>query len=246
MKYTLLRIVQEYQDRTSGFAVDSIFDSDETQQVATIAESVYYDLEDKLRESEFTSNLILANHVGDTNKPNYLQLPSKLHRVNQSKMSYLVDGKYKELMYLEPQEFLDLCIDNDNNLPNTELIQDFSGVLLPIVNNQAPSFFTSFDGRYLVTDSYDSDVDTTLQASKTRIFGSMSQVFLLEDDFEIPLPEHLHPLYRDMVLVESYEALREELAPSGVQRRARAGLAKLQQRHQRVGSQGRRVNYGRR
>lgn len=244
MKYTLLSLVQEYQDRTSGFAVDSIFDSDETQQVATIAEAVFYDLETKNREAEFTNDLILATSSGDVTKPNYLQLPSKLYRVHDSKLHYLVDGKYKQLMYLKPDDFLSLV--SDTEADNVEIITDFSGVQLPIVNNKAPSFYTTFDGQYLVTDSYDSDEETTLQSFKTRLFGSVSSVFLLEDDFEIPLPENLHPLYRDMVLAECYEALREEPAPPTVQRRVRAGLAKLQQRHQRVGSAGRRVNYGRR
>jgi len=245
VKYTLLSLVQEYQDRTSGFAVDSIFNSDETQQVARIAEAVFYDLETKNRDGQqFNNNLIKANHVGDVNKPNYLQLPSKMYRVKDSRMSYLVEGVYKELMYLEPNEFLDLCVDTES--PDVTLVEDFSGVTLPIINNRAPSFFTSFDGQYLVTDSYDSEVDTTLQAFKTRLFGSVSNVFLIEDDFEIPLPEHLQPLYRDMVLSECYESLREELAPSTVRRRVNVGLAKLQQRNQRVGSQGKRKNYGRR
>mgnify|MGYP000076586041 CR=1 FL=1 len=244
MKYTLLRLIQEYQDKSSGFPIDSIFDSDETQQSATIAETVYYDLESKLREAEFTTDLITVEHVGDVNKPNYLQLPSKLHRVKDSQVSYLVDGKYKKLWYLPPQEFLDLCIDSDAD--NVTMVADFNGVTIPVINDRAPSFYTSFDGQYLVTDSYDSDEETTLQAFKTRVLGSISKVFLIEDDFEIPLPEHLQPLYRDMFLVEAYDFLMQEPAPASVQRRARAGLAKLQQRNQRVGSQGKRINYGRR
>lgn len=244
MKYTLLRLVQEYQDRTSGFAVDSIFDSDETQQVATIAESVYYDLETKNRETQFTHNLIQCEHVGDLSKPTYLRMPSKLYRVKDSKMSYFVDGSYKQLMYLPPEEFIEHCLDSD--FSGAVLTVDYSGVSLPIRTDKTPCFYTTFDGQHLVADSYDSEEEDTLQSHKTRIFGSVSNIFLLEDDFEIPLPEHLHPLYRDMVLKECYESLREELAPSTVQSRVRQGLAKLQQRNQRVGSVGRRVNYGRR
>jgi hypothetical protein len=244
MKYTLLQLVQEYQDKSNGFPISSIFDSDETQQAATIAESVYYDLETKLREAEFTSELLTVDSVGDTSKPNYLQLPSRLYRVQDSRMSYLVDGVYKDLMYLAPDEFLQLCVDSNDS--NVDLVTDYGGALIPVRNNKEPSFFTSFDGQYLVTDSYDSDVETTLQAFKTRVIGSASKVFLIEDDFEIPLPENIQPLYRDMFIVEAYEFIMQEPAPSSVQRKARVGQAKLQQRHQRVGSQGKRINYGRR
>jgi hypothetical protein len=40
MKLSLLRIVQVYLDYVDGFTVDSIFDSDEALQAASIAEHV--------------------------------------------------------------------------------------------------------------------------------------------------------------------------------------------------------------
>lgn len=244
MNYTLLGVVQSYLDRTSGFYVNSIFESDESQQIAHIAEEVFYDLEGYYRDSEFTSQLVTLDHVGDTSKPNYLQLPSDVQRVRGSKLSYLVNNKYNELIYLSPEAFLEYL---DHQLDGTLEVTDFSGVKFSIREDKAPTYFTSFDGRYLVTDSYDSSVDTTLMASKTRAYCTVYSTFLIQDDFQIPLPQHLQALFRDMVLVECYSALREELAPPSVQRRVRAGILRLQQKGQRIGSASQlKKNYGRR
>ena len=76
MKRTLLQVTQEYLDATSGFYVDSIFDTDESQQVAKIAERVYYQMvqeydnvlftEDRWESNLLTQRVVGSNPTGET------------------------------------------------------------------------------------------------------------------------------------------------------------------------------------
>lgn len=255
MKYTLLKIVQSYLTRTDGFYVDSVFDTDESQQVAEIAEDVFYDLYSKYRDTQFSMKLRTLDAVSDTSRPNYLRLPDEIKHISESKIYYdtrdLSNSElqnYKLLEYMTPHEFLELMQKRiQSSDTNYQMVQDFNRTRFPVKTDKHPEYYTSFDGTYVVFDSFNQDDDSSLQESKSRIYSSEHPVWLYQDDYLIDLPEHLHPLFRDLVLVECYEALRQESAPASVARRANAGLLKLQQDNNRIGSSGRKpVNYARR
>ncbi len=84
--------------------------------------------------------------------------------------------------------------DNDNVIEVT----DFSGSKLLITNNQPPMYWTSFDDTYIVCDSYDADVDSTLQNSKTQCLAYVETVWEHTDEFVPNLP------------AEAFAALEEE------------------------------------
>ena len=85
MRRTLLQVVQEYLDSTSGFYVDSIFDTDESQQVAKIAERVYYRMVQEYPNLLFTMKERTLGAVSDPTRPNYMLLPTNVQRVQESK-----------------------------------------------------------------------------------------------------------------------------------------------------------------
>ena len=70
----LLEIVQEVLDVIDGDQVNSISDTDEAEQVATIARSVYRNL---MTGNTWAHNkgFITVVNTGDPNRPNYLNLP---------------------------------------------------------------------------------------------------------------------------------------------------------------------------
>lgn len=253
MKYTLLKLVQNYLDRTSGFYVDSIFDTDESLQLASIAEDVFYDLYTRFNDTEFSSKIRTCGAVSDTDKPNYLRIPSSVQRVHQSKVYYDIKDSssellnYQEVKYLAPHEFLDMVSKNiKTDASNYIIVQDYDRTKFPVQTDKQPQYCTSFDGEYLVFDSIDKSQDSTLQESKSRIYSSEEPVWLLQDDHIPDLPSHLFPLYRDLFLVEAYDAVYQSPAPTSVQRRANSGMLKLQQDNNRIGSTGRaRINYAR-
>lgn len=254
MKKTLLQIVQAYLDRTDGWYVNSIFESDESQQVASIAEDVLYRVYSVYRNSEFAQKLRTLDAVSDPDRPNYLRIPDEIQRIQDSKVYYDVRkaednviSDYRCLEYLTPEEFLlhvgyTLKDSEDNYI----LVEDFNRTKFPVRTDKAPSVYTSFDGEYIVFDSFNSEQDTTLQESKSRVFSSEEPEFIVQNDTIIPLPNRLVGMYQDLVLVECYETLRQEPAPPSIARRARAAWLKFQQDSRRIGNTGRKpTNYGR-
>jgi hypothetical protein len=238
MAYTLLGVVQSYLNRTDGFYVNSIFETDESQQVALIAEEVFYSLAEEYRNLLTFQKDVNLDAVSDTSKPNYLLIPENIQRIQESKLWYnaakigdtTATLSYKKVEYLTPLDFMDLVnqrqVTTDNS--NVITVEGYDGTQMAVVNNQFPSYFTSFDGKYIVCDSYHSDYDTTLQASKTKMVATELPIFLQEDDFVIPLPDSMTQLYRDNVEDEARSALREERDPV-VAQRARRTRIKMQQ-----------------
>lgn len=251
MKLTLLSVVQSYLNRVSDFYVNSIFDTESAQQAATIAEEVYYSLTQKFRDWEFTTELSTLEGVGDVARPNYLKLPDGLQRLHGCTLSYnnITDDRavdYKAVEYLEPHMFLSKMEQRSDKADNTQIVEDFGGTKFVIYNNVYPKYWTSFDGVYVAFDSYHSEFEDTLQESKSRAMYNKEDVFLQQDAFVIPIPEHMSELYRDMVIVECYEHLMQQNAPASMVRRLASRMATAQQHERKTGSmnRGKRI-YGR-
>ena len=246
MQRTLLQVTQEYLDATSGFYVDSIYDTDESQQVAKLAERVYYKMVQEFPNLLFTMKEMTLDALSDTTRPNYMLLPQDIQKVQESKVYYNVSKtggtQYKSIQYLAPLAFIERT--NKSEGDNTLLVEGFDENKMVISTNQFPSYFTSFDNKYVVFDSYHSDYDTTLQSSKSKIVASGEEVFYQEDDFIIPIPSHLSEAYLDMFLNEALTLIYQQ--PIGmIASRARSARIKLQQDNRTLGQSRGKKSYGR-
>ena len=96
--------------------------------------------------------------------------------------------RYEEVLWKDPDDFLRYVNKRDSTSADVVTVIDPSGVKLLIQTNKAPSFYTSFDDTGLVFDSYDSEVDSTLQASKTQARAYIMPDFELTDDYIPDLP----------------------------------------------------------
>jgi len=76
--------------------------------------------------------------------------------------------RYEKITWEEPDAFLYRLNSENNDADEVDVITDPSGIELLIRTDRGPQYFTSFDDDTLVFNSYDSDVDTTLQASKVQ------------------------------------------------------------------------------
>lgn len=248
MQRTLLQVVQTYLDATSGFYVDSIFDTDESQQVANVAERIYYKMVQEYPNLLFTMKDRTLDAVSDVTRPNYMLIPKEIQRIQESKVWYDVSDdaskvSYKEVQYLPPLDFISIMRRNTSD--ETILVEGYDESEMVVVTNKHPSYFTSFDNKFVVFDSYKKSIDDSLQASKTRIVASEEEVFLVEDDFVIPIPSHLSETYMDMVLNECLTLIYQQ--PNGmIAQRARVAKIKLQQDNRTVGSSRSKRSYGRR
>jgi hypothetical protein len=201
MKPSLLELVQDILNDLDSDEVNSIDDTVEAQQVANILKQCFQAMVSN-RNWKHNRRLIQLEASGDTNKPNYLKLPERLKELESLSYDKRKEGQtipvIQEILYKEPDEFLRYVSQRNAGNANVEQVIDFSGITLLIYNDRAPQYWTSFDDTYIVCDSYDQAVDTTLKNDKTACLAYIMPEWEHTDDAIPDLPE------------EAFVALREE------------------------------------
>lgn len=247
MKLTVLDAVQSYLNAVNGFRVDSIHETDEAYQAALICKETYQMLFQHVNDLQFASSLVTLDDLLDVDKPTHLRIKQAVNKIHLSKIQYIRDldnNVYCDVQYINPVEFLDLTKYRSSTEANTQVVLE-NGAKFTVYTNRQPQYWTSFDDDYIVFDSWDASESTTVVASRTRMYASVEQDFILDDDFIIPVPSHLSSVFLDIFRDEAALLMRNEVLPR-VAQRARAGRIKLQQDHRRTGSMGSsKIKYGR-
>lgn len=192
MKYTLLEIVSDILSDMDSDYVDSINDTDEAAQVAQIVKTTYQAM---MSNRNWPHTAVALNIIPSANNllPTHTTLPDNVKEL----ISVYYDVKkfgetrlnYKQIKYLDPDDFLRYTNQRNNDDVNCDVIQDPSGVKILIMTNKAPEYYTSFDDETMVFDSYDSEVDSTIQANKTQVRAYTIPVFEMIDSFVPDLPD---------------------------------------------------------
>lgn len=190
MKTNLLQIVQSILSDMDSEDVNSISDTVEAQQIASVVEDTYYNII-AAREIPEHNKLMTLTAMGDSAKPTHFRYPSNTKHVER--VEYNVgttsDKDFREVKFVDPVYFLD-HMDEDGLL-----VETYDGNLdIFVSSDEAPTYYTSFDDDYIIMNSYDSDVDASLQSSKIRAFGSVYPTFSQTDTFEPDLDNTLMPL----------------------------------------------------
>lgn len=195
-KMTVLDIVQDILSDMESDEVNSISDTTESLQVAQILRTTYIDLMTRRYQPHLRSLFKLEATSSST--PSHMRLPVAL--MEMERLSYdkrtlsQTDPKLVEIPYKEPSAFLSMVNVRNSDLDDVTLILDPSGVNLKIVNDSAPSYWTSFDEEYIIFDSYDSAIESNLQNSKTQVLGYLEPSLVLSDA-EVPnIPSEAFPL----------------------------------------------------
>ena len=180
-KMTLLQIVQDILNDLDSDEVNSLDDTIESQQVAQIVKSCYHEMISN-RDWPHLQRLIKMDAVNDIDKPNYLRLPNEVKELTFFKYDCHKLGsdkvELKDIRYKEPDAFLRFVSNRNSTQDNVQTVLDFSGTKLLVINNQAPTYWTSFDDLHIVCDSYDIAVDNTLKQSKTQAMAYMEPVWV--------------------------------------------------------------------
>ena len=197
MKLSLLDMVQDILSDMDSDEVNGIDDTQESLQVAQIVKSTYFELISR-RDWPHLKELFKLESSGDNTKPTHTKIPSKIEEVrainyNKRQLSDSKD-KYEEVLYMSPEVFLTHTNARSSDASNVTTVEDFSGVTLFVVNDAGPQFWTSFDDEYIVFDSYDNEVDSTIQTSKTQCHGLRQPSWSMVDDFIPDLPIDAFPL----------------------------------------------------
>lgn len=190
MKTTLLQIVRSILSDMDSEDVTSITDTVEAQQIASVVEDTYFNII-AARDIPEHRRLLSLVALGDTAKPTHFKYPTDTKKIIRLEYNVgtVANKDFKELKYVDPLVFLDRMSEDD------VLVETFEGnVDIYVANDRDPSYYTSFDDEYVIVDAYDVAEETSLQAAKTRAWGSVYPTFSQTDSFKPDLDNTLMPL----------------------------------------------------
>ena len=177
-------------------SVNDIDDTVESQQIAQIVQGCYYEMLGN-RNWPHTRKIIQLDASGETDKPNYMKLPENLKEMVFFKYETQKAGDTKivltDVKYKHPDEFLNYISSRNSDNTDVDVVEDFNGPKLLILNDTAPQYYTSFDDGYLVTDAYDSAIETTLQKSKSQAVAYIIPSWTSSNSFIPDLPIDAFP-----------------------------------------------------
>lgn len=223
-KKTLLKLVQDILSEMDSDEVNSISDTVESLQVANIVKTCFEELITN-RNWPQHRKIVQLEAANDVTKPNYLKLPDSLKELSMFRYECQKFGDTKttlrDVKYLEPHQFLQIVSLRNSDSSLVETVLDFSGSKLLVINNVSPTYWTSFDDTYLVTDSYDKDREATLQRSKSQALAFIIPTFLLEDDYVPDLPIDAFPLLFEEAKSTAFVTLKQSTNPKAEQKASR-------------------------
>lgn len=268
MKYTVLEMTQDILSAMDSDEVNSISDTVEATQVATIIKNCYNDI---TTDVEFPDqySLLQLDASGDPTKPVTMTIPfayTSLTWVKYNKQGDPLgsgpdasqiwttpDGvtvyfgtaeadmagaggtsntniQFKDITFLPKEEFLKRVMDFNSEDPiiTTYEVTEY-GRNIPLLcrNDKHPDYWTSFDNRTILFDSYLDTVDTTLQTSKTLCWGKKATRFIMSDNWEIPLDDKFTSYLFNEAKATSFSELKQ-ISNSRAEKQARLAKIKTQ------------------
>lgn len=191
MKMSLLEMVQDILSDMDSDEVNSHEDTAESVQVAQILRSTYYAMISN-RNWPHTRKTVNLYPSGSVAKPTHMRVKENFKElcfINYDTAKATDTRKlYKKMKWLAPDEFLFVLNSRKSDESNIQTVVDDSGIELLIINDKAPEYYTSFNDEDLVFDSFDSDVEATLQQSKVQALAYVIPDWVVDDTFVPDLP----------------------------------------------------------
>lgn len=208
-KMTLLAMVQNILSEMESDPVNSITDTAEAMQVAEIIRTAFYNIV-TTREWPHLTTILPLTSTGDATKTVHLFIPDRVDEINWIKYDKRDNGvtkrEYANVKYVTPEEMLSIMATRDSDATNVDIVADFSGVELLVLNDKHPDYFTLISSRssttgnintsqdeYVVFDSYDSATGSTIIAARTMCEVRIEPSFTMDDDFVPDFPSKNFP-----------------------------------------------------
>lgn len=214
MRMTLLEMVQEIASALVSDSVSSVTGTGATEEGTIIAgyiKSAYYEILDR-QEWSFLQTVGLLDALVDLTKPNYLVAPTSVKQITTVRydVSETTTPDMRDVTYKTPEDFIAYMYSNRSvDLTITNIVTDYSGIRLLIRNDRFPKYYTSFDDKHLVFDSYHSTYDTTLQSSKSMATLITYPSWTVSNTFVPFLPEGMFSLLVAEAKDASFQYLRQ-------------------------------------
>jgi hypothetical protein len=137
--------------------------------------------------------LVKLTSLSSVSFPTHFRYPDNVNNVTKVWYDTSDDDTfdYSVVKWMDPVDFLEMV---DNVQSDYDSVEDReAGTILRIRNNKQPEYYTSFDDYYIVMDSYDSSVSSTLTTAKSRAYGTTIPTFTISDSFTPDIDENLFP-----------------------------------------------------
>lgn len=235
MKLTLLEMTQLILSDMNGAEVNSISDNTESLQVANAIKETYIDIISRADLPEHFS-FFEVEASGDASLPCVMYLPSTVLKIDYLKYdkddgtSSYRTPQYEKINFLDFDTFVDrmYSLDPDESTVDSGTLT-ISSDTIPLIweNDKAPDYYTTYDDYTLIFDSYNSDVDATLQKNKTVCYGQKEPTFTLSDSFTPDLDSKQFSLLLQESKAQAFADLKQ-VTNSKAENRARKGWINMQ------------------
>lgn len=187
---TVLDMTQTILSALNSDEVNSISDTTESMQIVNIIKNKYYDILDRGNLPE-QQTLIQLTASGDNTKPTLMYVPTGVLRIDWIKYfdnndnSTVVPG-YKYVTMLPIDQFLNM-IDSFNpeetNVGTFTFVEGGNNFTFYYKNDRQPCYCTIIENHYIVFDSFNSDLETTLESTNTQAYSLKVTPFTMSDNF---------------------------------------------------------------
>lgn len=250
MKYTLLQMTQAILSSLDGDEVNSISDTTESLQVATIIKNSYYDIVSSLNLPEHKDLFELIPTNSST--PVVMTKPSDVTDIEWIKYNNFETDegrdKYVDVFYMELQDFLTRSYALDSTQDNVEsctiTTRSTDSFVLLYENNAFPRYYTTYDDNTVLFDGYMATEDSFLQKTKTQCYGQIIPTWTQSDSFTPDLDAKQFTLLLNEAKAQAFIELKQAPNPKA-EKRARRGWIQAQrtkdnvQRHENYKAYGR-------
>ena len=191
MKLTLLEMVQDILSDGDSDEVNSLADTVEAMQVARIVRTAYNEIIDSRTYWAHLSKLIELTAAGAAATPTQFTMADNIQYMEWIKYNKKASGAketWEDVKYLKPKDFLDLVHSRVSTNSNVQTVNTGIGGEILILNDEQPTYWTTFDDETIIMDSFDNTVDSTLQGSKTQASAYVDGTWTFSDTFTPDLP----------------------------------------------------------
>lgn len=188
-RMTLLEMVSDILSDLDSDPVTTYTETVEGVQVAQILKTTYFNIIDG-RDWPHLYQLFRLTET-DANTPTHMTLVNDVMNVDYIKYNVRnstdTKDRYVEIEWMTPKDFMNLLDNRDSSDTNIDQITS-NNILFNILNDRAPTYFTTFDEDLIVFDAFDSDVETFLKTNKNQCYGKIYPTVTLSDGMYFDLP----------------------------------------------------------
>lgn len=187
MKYTLIELVSRILESMDSDEVSDISQTVESLAVANIIKENYFDIVSKMDFPDH-QGIFNLDASGDNLKPVLMSLPSNALEILTLKYNTetVSNPIWQDIQFRTLEDFMRITNSYDTsqtNVGSMELEYNGGNFVFKFQNDRHPTYYTTLDDRDILFDSFDSDVDSTLQKVKTFCYGGILLTFSMTNTY---------------------------------------------------------------